>query len=394
MILVVNSGSSSIKFKLFETTNEVEAILDGLAERIGIDGRLKFEHNDQKYEYDNELKDHESAIQFILDKLIELKIIQNVEQITAVGFRTVHGAEISQSTLIDENLINKLKENIKLAPLHNPGGIVAIEAVSKIMPKAKLVACFDTAFHQTMPEVNYLYTTPYEWYEKHGVRKYGFHGISYQYITSKCESIFNKKSENLNLVICHLGNGASICCVKDGKSYDTSMGLTPLAGLMMGTRSGDVDPSIAEYMAKELNTDIFEITKSLNKESGVLGISGVSSDMRDVGAAALNGDKRAILAIEKYTQLVADFIVKYANYLDNIDGIIFTAGIGENSTSIRRKVIEKVKLLQLKIDENKNSNRKYDDFMLISADDSKIPVYAIRTNEEKMICLETLKLTK
>ncbi|UWD34678.1 acetate kinase [Mycoplasma cottewii] len=393
MILVVNSGSSSIKFKLFETTNGVEAILDGLAERIGIDGRLKFEHNDQKYVYDDELKDHESAIKFILDKLIELKIIDNVEQITGVGFRTVHGGEISQSTLIDENVLNKIKENIKLAPLHNPGAIVAIEAVSKLMPKAKLVSCFDTAFHQTMPEVNYLYSTPYSWYEKHRVRKYGFHGISYQYITSKCESIFNKKSEDLNLIVCHLGNGASICCVKNGKSHDTSMGLTPLAGLMMGTRSGDVDPSIAEYMAKELNTDIFEITKSLNKESGLLGMSGISADMRDVTDAYLKGDKRAILTIEKYAQTVADFIVKYANYLDNVDGIVFTAGIGENSSLIRKIIIEKVKLLQVKIDENKNTS-KYDDFMLISTDDSKVPVYAIRTNEEKMICLDTLKLTK
>ncbi|AGJ90604.1 acetate kinase [Mycoplasma putrefaciens] len=394
MILVVNSGSSSIKFKLFDIKNEPVAILDGLAERISIDnGRLKFEHHEQKYLYETELKDHESTIQLILDKLIELKIIANVEEITAVGFRVVHGGKISKSSVIDQNLLEQIKENVKLAPLHNPGAIVAIEAVSKLMPKAKLVACFDTAFHQTMPEINYLYTTPYKWYEKHNVRKYGFHGISYQYITSKCENIFNKKSENLNLIICHLGNGASICCVKNGQSYDTSMGLTPLSGLMMGTRSGDVDPSIIEYMAKELNTDVFEITKALNKESGLLGMSTISADMRDVEQAYQNHDPKAIVAIEKYTQTVADFIVKYANYLDDIDGIVFTAGVGENGSLIRDLIIQKLRLLKVELDKVKNQT-KYDDFNLISTNNSQLPVYAIRTNEEKMICLDTLNLTK
>ncbi|QVK06208.1 acetate kinase [Mycoplasma mycoides] len=393
MILVINSGSSSIKFKLFDTSKTIEPILDGLAERIGIDGFLKFEHNNQKYKFEDPLPDHEHAIQLILNKLLELKIISNIDEINGVGFRVVHGGQISHSSIITDEILSKIQDSVKLAPLHNPAAIIAIKAVKKLMPNTNMVACFDTAFHQTMPEVNYLYTVPYKWYEEFGVRKYGFHGISYEYIVNKSSEILNKKKENLNLIVCHLGNGASISCIKDGKTYDTSMGLTPLAGLMMGTRSGDIDVSICEYIAKQTNTDIFTITQTLNKQSGLLGLSQVSADMRDVLEQYDKNDKKAVIAVEKYVQIVADFIVKYANYLDNIDAVVFTAGIGENADVIRDLICKKVKLLDLQIDQDKNQ-AKYSDYKLISSEESKIPVYAIRTNEEKMICLDTLNLIK
>ncbi|WP_434329169.1 acetate kinase [Mycoplasma capricolum] len=393
MILVINSGSSSIKFKLFDTSKAIEPILDGLAERIGIDGFLKFEHNNQKYKFEDPLPNHEHAIQLILNKLLELKIISNIDEIKGVGFRVVHGGEISHSSIINEEVLQKIQESVKLAPLHNPAAIIAIKAVKKLMPNTSMVACFDTAFHQTMPQVNYLYSVPYKWYEEFGVRKYGFHGISYEYIVNKCEEILNKKKEHLNLIVCHLGNGASISCIKDGKSYDTSMGLTPLAGLMMGTRSGDIDVSICEYVAKQTNSDIFAITQILNKQSGLLGLSQNSADMRDVLEQYDRNDKKAIIAVEKYVQVVADFIVKYANYLDSIDAVVFTAGIGENADVIRDLICKRVKLLGLQIDQEKNES-KYWDYKLISSEKSKIPVYAIRTNEEKMICLDTLNLIK
>jgi len=393
MILVVNSGSSSIKFKLFNDENQkVSPIVEGLAERIGIDGFIKIEYQGTKHTYDNQLPNHEVAIKIILDQLIALKAIDNLAEITGVGFRVVHGGKISHSSIIDDQIYGEIKENVKLAPLHNPGALVAIDAVKKLIPETKMVACFDTAFHQTMPEINYLYSTPYNWYTDYEVRKYGFHGISYQYITQKMGSILNKPVTDLNLIVCHLGNGASITCVKNGQSYDTSMGLTPLAGLMMGTRSGDVDPSIVQYMIKQLDSDVNTVTDLLNKESGVKGVSGISADMRDVGDAYEENNPRAVLALEKYSQIVADFIVKYANYLNNkIDGIVFTAGIGENSTLVKKLIIEKVHLLNTELDSELNTFG-FADYKLISTKSSQVPVYAVRTDEETMICLDTLKL--
>ncbi|AVN60066.1 acetate kinase [Mesoplasma entomophilum] len=396
MILVVNAGSSSIKFRLFNDTdkNNPIDILDGLAERITIDGAVSFKYEGNKYEYKVDLPNHEIAIKFILDKLIELNIISNVEEINAVGFRVVHGGTISESSVINEKVFNTIKDAIKLAPLHNPGAITAIEAIKKVMPKAKLVACFDTAYHQTLAEEQYLYAVPYSWYKEHGVRKYGFHGISYQYIAEKMSEVLNKPKDELNLIVCHLGNGASITCIKNGKSFDTTMGLTPLAGVMMGTRSGDIDPSIIEYMCKELKTDVSKITNILNKESGLLGLSGKSSDMRDVTGGYFKGDEDYKRALNKYTQVAADYIIRFANLLGrDIDGIVFTAGVGENSIHTRQFILEKLPLLDIKIDTAKN-DESYGDYKYISSADSKIKVLAVRTNEELMICKDTISLTK
>ncbi|ATQ35207.1 acetate kinase [Mesoplasma entomophilum] len=396
MILVVNAGSSSIKFRLFNDTdkNNPIDILDGLAERITIDGAVSFKYEGNKYEYKVDLPNHEIAIKFILDKLIELNIISNVEEINAVGFRVVHGGTINESSVINEKVFNTIKDAIKLAPLHNPGAITAIEAIKKVMPKAKLVACFDTAYHQTLAEEQYLYAVPYSWYKEHGVRKYGFHGISYQYIAEKMSEVLNKPKDKLNLIVCHLGNGASITCIKNGKSFDTTMGLTPLAGVMMGTRSGDIDPSIIEYMCKELKTDVSKITNILNKESGLLGLSGKSSDMRDVTGGYFKGDEDYKRALNKYTQVAADYIIRFANLLGrDIDGIVFTAGVGENSIHTRQFILEKLPLLDIKIDTAKN-DESYGDYKYISSADSKIKVLAVRTNEELMICKDTISLTK
>lgn len=396
MILVVNAGSSSIKFRLFNDSdikNPID-ILDGLAERIKVDGAVSFKYDGQKYEYEVALPNHEVAIKFILDKLIELNIISNVDDINAVGFRIVHGGTISNSSIIDEAVFDKIKDAVKLAPLHNPGAITAIEAVKKVMPKAKMVACFDTAFHQTLAEEQYLYAVPYSWYQQYGVRKYGFHGISYQYITEKMSEVLNKPKDKLNLIVCHLGNGASITCIKNGKSFDTTMGLTPLAGVMMGTRSGDIDPSIIEYMCKQLNTDVSKITNILNKEAGLLGVSGKSSDMRDVTGGYFKGDEDFKRALNKYTQVAADYIIRFANLLGHdIDAIVFTAGVGENSVHTRQFTLEKLPLLDIKIDMAKNEER-YKDYKYISAADSKVKVLAVRTNEELMICNDTINLTK
>ncbi|AVN63414.1 acetate kinase [Mesoplasma florum] len=396
MILVVNAGSSSIKFRLFNDlykSNPID-ILDGLAERITVDGAVSFKYEGKKYEYNLELPNHEVAIKFILDKLIELNIISNVDDINAVGFRVVHGGTISKSSIIDQKVFDTIKDAVKLAPLHNPGAITAIEAIEKVMPKAKLVACFDTAYHQTLAEEQYLYAVPYSWYKEHGVRKYGFHGISYQYIAEKMSEVLAKPKDQLNLIVCHLGNGASITCIKNGKSFDTTMGLTPLAGVMMGTRSGDIDPSIIEYMCKELQMDVSKITNILNKESGLLGLSGKSSDMRDVTGGYFKGDEDYKRALNKYTEVAADYIIRFANLLGhNIDGIVFTAGVGENSIHTRQFILEKLPLLDIEIDNTKNEE-SYGDYKYISSPNSKIKVLAVRTNEELMICKDTINLTK
>ncbi|ALD66792.1 acetate kinase [Spiroplasma cantharicola] len=394
MILVVNAGSSSIKFKLFNIKDIKNPIstLDGLAERISVDGKLTIEINGEKHVFESEMKDHLEAVKLILSKFTELKVIGKPEDIKGIGFRVVHGGDKIVKTVELTNDIKKtIEDNIRLAPLHNPGALTSINAFQASLPNAKLVGCFDTSYHQTMPEINYMYTTPYKWYTDYKVRKYGFHGISYEYIVYKAQEIFNKKQDKLNLIVCHLGNGGSICAIKNGKSYNTTMGLTPLAGLMMGTRSGDIDPSIIQYISKETGKDIYEITDILNKQSGLQGVSEVSSDMRDVIAAAEKGNKKASLAVELYTQIVADFIVKFANQInDKIDGIIFTAGVGENAGVIREKVTQKCGLLDLNIDSNLN-DEKYSDYLVISSAKSKMPILKVRTNEELMICNQTLK---
>lgn len=397
MILVVNAGSSSIKFKLYKVSGETtpQAFVEGLAERIGVDGALTLKLNGEKKEYADEMKNHEMAVQSILNRFQENNVIKNINDIKGVGFRIVHGGvKVVQPVELTSAMKKVVEENIKLAPLHNPGALTAINAFEKNMPNAKLVGCFDTSFHQTMPEENFLYPVPYAWYQDHAIRKYGFHGISYEYITQKTASILNQAVSDTNLIICHLGNGASICCVKNGKSIDTTMGLTPLAGIMMGTRTGDIDPSIHQYVAKQMGLNIEEITDILNKQSGLLGVSGISSDMREVTAAVENGDQRAQLTLTMWSQRIADFIVKYANLLEGkVDGIVFTAGVGENSKVANSAILEKVKILNIDFD-HQAIGAGYDDFMKISTSKSQYQIFKIRTDEELMICGETLKFLK
>ncbi|WP_338969415.1 acetate kinase [Spiroplasma endosymbiont of Labia minor] len=393
MILIVNSGSSSIKFKMYENKNEhLNILVEGIAERINVDGILKIKFNNQIYEYKDKLNDHLSAVDSILTKFEELNIIENIDNIKGIGFRIVHGGEkIIKPCIITKEVIEIIKRNIKLAPLHNPGALAAITAFKQTVPKAKLIGCFDTSFHTTMPKHNFLYAIPYEYYEKLGARKYGFHGISYDYITSKVAKILDRNENNLNLIICHLGNGASIACVKNGKSYDTSMGLTPLAGLVMGTRCGDIDSSIIDFLIKNTEQTLDDVFNVLNKKSGLLGISGISSDMRDICQAKNEGNERAILAFNIYAQKIADYIVKYANLLEGeIDAIIFTAGIGENAADVRKAVIDYIKIMKLDMDDNLN-NKNYYDYLKINNDDSEYKIFKIRTDEELMICQEVQK---
>ncbi|QEH62248.1 acetate kinase [Spiroplasma chinense] len=393
MILIVNAGSSSIKFKLYSIEGKTpNALVEGLAERITVDGALTIKVGDQKHEFDDKMSDHLEAVTSILNRFKELEVIKNEEDIKGIGFRIVHGGDkVVKPVELTDEMKKVVEENIRLAPLHNPGALTAINAFESKMPKAKLVGCFDTSFHQTMPKEKFLYPTPYSWYEDHAVRKYGMHGISYDYITLKAAEMLNKKIDDVNLIICHLGNGASICCVKNGKSLDTTMGLTPLAGVMMGTRAGDIDSSIIQYISKETGMDLNQVTDALNKESGLLGVSGISSDMRDVTTAVEKGDERATLALDMYATRISDYIVKYANYLENkVDAIIFTAGVGENSAAAKKAVIDKVKLLNVTLDDTKNS-QGYDDYLEISTPDSQVPIYKVRTDEELMICNTVLK---
>jgi len=389
MILVINSGSSSIKFKLFTTDRLV--IVDGMAERIGIDGSLTINYQNQEHTQAYNFPNHEVALKTVLDQLVALKVIQNLDEITGVGFRVVHGGKLSTAAIINDQVYNEIKAAVKLAPLHNPGAIVAIDAIKKLLPNSVEVACFDTAFHQTMPEVNYLYPTPYDWFTDYGVRKYGFHGISFQYITQKMGELLNKKTSELNLVVLHLGNGASACAIQNGKSLDTSMGLTPLAGLMMGTRSGDVDPSIIQYMVQNADRDVNEITSQLNHESGLKGVSGISADMRDITAAYHQKNPRAILALERYTQTIADYLVRYVNLLHGqVDAVVFTAGIGEHSVIVRKMVMEKSILLASAIDDGQNEATR--GINIISQTTARYPIYVVPTDEETMICQETQRL--
>lgn len=400
MILIINAGSSSIKFQLYDINNEQYIVkCKGLAERIGIDGKLTFEYGSpiNKESKNLLLSDHNVTAKIILEQLKEKNIIKDFKDVAGVGHRIVHGStKITKSVIVNDEVIKTIKECIKLAPLHNPAGLAALTAFQNVI-KNPHIAVFDTTFHTTMPKINYTYPVPNSWTNQYSVRRYGFHGISYQYIIKKLSEIIKKPINEINTIVCHLGNGASICAIKNGKSYNTSMGFTPLAGLMMGTRSGDIDPSIIEYMANELKSNsnnqpllASEVTNILNKQSGLLGISG-SSDLRDI-IAKKDEDPNSMFALQLFTKRIADFIVQYQNDLENkVDALVFTAGIGENSNLIRQMVIGKVKTLNLSLDEDKN-NQNYDDYLLISNLKSQCNIYKIRTNEELMICQDTLDL--
>ncbi len=393
-ILVINAGSSSIKFQLYEITanKEFNPICKGLAERIFVDGKTTIKYNNNEFVSDTPLSNHNVAAEVILELLKSQNVIQNFNEIIAVGHRIVHGGEkIKESVIVNDDITKIIAENIKLAPLHNPAGLSTLKAFQAVA-NCPHIAVFDTTFHTTMPKINYIYPVPYNWYTDYNVRRYGFHGISYHYIINKLSLILNKPVSNINAIVCHLGNGASICAIKNGKSYNTSMGFTPLAGLMMGSRSGDIDPAIHQYIAEQLNLDIVGVVNKLNNESGLLGISQISSDTREVSRVAKDGNIQAQFTLELYAKRVVDYITQYQNDLDNkVDAIVFTAGIGENSALIREMIIKNIKTMALDYNRGKNS-QSYDDYLQISNDLSSVAIYAIRTNEELMICEETYRL--
>lgn len=392
-ILVINCGSSSLKYQLFDMDNE-EVLVKGLVERIGIDGsRLKQEKGDDEYIIEEDMKDHTEAVKHVFDAITDKEngVISDLSEIDAVGHRFVHGGEkITKSVVIDDEVKEAVKEYSKFAPLHNPANMMGLEACEKLLPNVKNVAVFDTAFHQTMPEENFLYGIDYKYYEDQAVRKYGFHGTSHDFITQKTAKVLEKDQKDLNMISCHLGNGSSICAVKEGKSFDTTMGLTPLEGLVMGTRSGDLDPTVVTFLMNEYGYDTKKMDNVLNKESGVLGVSGVSSDFRDLENAANDGNKRADIALKMFANRAKRYVAGYMAEVGNVDAIVFTGGIGENSATMRADIMKGFEQFGIKIDPEKNNVRG--GCHLISTDDSKVKVFVIATNEELMIARDTKKL--
>ena len=395
-ILCVNAGSSSLKFQLVEMPEE-KLIISGYIEKIGLkDSFWTTKVNGEKVKGERYLKNHKEAAEVLIEELLKHKAVESLDEIKGVGHRVLHGGEkYSDSVIITDEVIQDIKDLTKLGPLHHPGNLAGIEAMQKALPGVPMVAVYDTAFHQTMPKVNYMYPVPMEWYTKYGVRKYGFHGTSHKYITLKMKEKLGK--DDVNLIICHIGSGASISAIKDGKCYDTSMGITPLDGLMMGTRSGAIDPSILEYVSKESGESLEDLTNDLNKKSGLLGISGYS-DSRDVEAARAAGDKNATLALDMYNDRIAKYIAEYYIKLDGeVDALVFTAGVGENGIEARKEIIRRLNALGIKVDEEKNSkiaSYKNENEGIISSDDSSVPVYVLPTNEEIMIIKDTYNLVK
>ena len=388
-ILAVNAGSSSLKFTLIELP-EKNVVASGLFEKIGINGSCyTIKYNGEKVKKEVNLVDHSVAVRILMEELINMGIISSLDEIEGVGHRMVHGGqEFTESVVLTEDVLARVAKYNELAPLHNPANIMGVKAFMKALPNTIQVGVFDTAFHTTMKEAEYLYPVPYEWYEKYGVRKYGFHGTSHRFINKTISEYFGRN--DLKVISCHIVNGGSITAIDSGKVIDTSMGFTPLAGIMMGTRSGDIDASMLSYLEGKTGKSLEELTNDLNKKSGLLGVSGVSSDSRDVEMAADEGNERAILAQEMYAKKIANYIAMYNNLLGGADVITLTAGVGENSKTMRKSIIEKIASLGVKIDDEKNDFRG--EFRLISTDDSKIPVYVVPTDEELMIAMDTMEL--
>lgn len=392
-VLVINCGSSSLKFQLINSESE-KVLAKGLCERIGIDGSLTYQPaGGEKVKSDKAMPTHTEAIQFVIDALTDAEtgVVKSLDEIGAVGHRVVHGGEkFASSVVITDEVKAAIEECNDLAPLHNPANLIGIEACESLMPSTPQVVVFDTAFHQTMPEKAYMYGLPYEYYEKYKVRRYGFHGTSHSFVSKRVAEIVGKPYNATKTIVCHLGNGASISAVLNGESVDTSMGLTPLEGLVMGTRSGDIDPAIMEFVAKKENLDIAGIMNVLNKKSGVEGISGVSSDFRDLEEAADNGNARAALAIDVFAYRVAKYVGAYTAAMNGVDNIVFTAGIGENAGLVRTKVCSYLGYLGITIDEEANGKRGEE--IVISTPDSKVKVLVVPTNEELAIARETVAL--
>lgn len=395
-VLVLNCGSSSLKYQLIDMENEA-VLCKGLVERIGIDGSiLKHEKEglDGKHVVEQPMKDHKDAIGHVLSAVVDPAVgaVKEMKEIDAVGHRIVHGGEkFASSAVLTDEVIAAIRDCSDLAPLHNPANLMGVEACKAILPDVPMVGVFDTAFHQTMPEKSFMYGLPHELYKKHGVRRYGFHGTSHLYVSQKAAEMLGKKPEDLKIITCHLGNGASITAVDGGKSVDTSMGLTPLEGLIMGTRCGDIDPAIIPFVMKKEGLDADGVDKLMNKESGVYGMTGISSDFRDIEDAATEGNQLAINALDAYAQRVKKYIGAYAAEMNGVDAIVFTAGLGENGIGMREMICADMDFMGIKLDPEKNDVRGKD--RIISSDDSRVKVLLIPTNEELMIARDTLRLS-
>ena len=394
-VLVINCGSSSLKYQVLNSDTE-KVLAKGLCERIGIDGRLTYQPaGGEKEITDAPMPTHKEAIKLVLDALVNPKTgaLKSLSEIGAVGHRIVHGGEkFTSSVLINDEVIKTVEQCNDLAPLHNPANIIGINACRELMPNVPMVGVFDTAFHQTMPAKAYMYAVPYEYYEKYGIRRYGFHGTSHSFVSKRVAEVDGTDLAHSKIIVCHLGNGASVCAVKDGKSVDTSMGLSPLEGLVMGTRSGDIDPSAIELFADKEGMNIDEAVTVLNKKSGVQGVSGVSSDFRDLLDAAGKGNDRAQLALDMFAYRVAKYIGAYTAAMNGVDIIAFTAGIGENNGFIRKTICSYLGYLGISIDDQANDS--HGEEKLISTADSKVKVYVIPTNEELAICRETVAIVE
>lgn len=388
-ILSVNAGSSSLKFQMYEMPEE-KVLISGVFERIGIENSFyTIKLNGEKIKKEVVLSNHTDAVKILTNELLENNIVSDLSEIKAIGHRMVHGGEkYASSVLLTEDVITAVEELSDLAPLHNPANLVGVRAFKEVIPSAVAVGVFDTAFHQTMEEENFLYPVPYEWYKEYGVRKYGFHGTSHKYVSEKMASILGK--EETKIITCHIGNGGSLAAVKNGKCIDTSMGFTPNAGIIMGSRSGDIDASLIPFVMKKTGMNISEIDNALNKKSGLLGISGISSDSRDIEDGIKSGNDRCKLAQEMYVNKIVKYIAEYYVELGGADAIVFTAGVGENSITTRKQIIDKLACLGIKLDEERNNVRA--EVALISTDDSSVKVYVIPTDEEVMIARDTYKL--
>jgi len=395
-VLVLNSGSSSIKFQLFNMEEE-RVLAKGLVERIGIeDSAIEYENNNgQEVEKDIDIANHRDGIEHVIEMLLdsEVGVLEDIDEINAVGHRVVHGGEkFAHSTLITEEVIDKIEEVTPLAPLHNPHNLSGIKVCKELLPDKPQVGVFDTAFHQTMPEEAYTYAIPYEYYEEHGVRRYGFHGTSHKYVAKRCAALMDEDIEDLKIITCHLGNGASMAAVDGEKSIDTSMGMTPLEGLVMGTRSGDIDPAIIPFLMEKENLEAKEIDNILNKESGLLGVSGISNDSRDVRQAAHDGNHRAALADKVFNYRVRKYIGAYIAALNGVDAVVFTGGIGENAAGVREHILEKLNNLGFELDPEANKVRGEE--REITTEDSKVKAFVIPTNEELVIARDTKEIVK
>ena len=390
-IIAINAGSSSFKFELFEMPEETE-LARGLIERIGLDnGVFTITYGDEKEVIKRNFNDHKEAVDVMLDALVSRNIITSVEEIDGTGHRVVHGGEaFSKASLIDDDVVKKIEKLSEFAPLHNPANLMGIKAMRELLPKTVHVAVFDTSFHQTMPESSYLYSLPYKYYKDYRIRKFGFHGTSHQYVTLRASEILKRPLKELRLISCHLGNGASIAAVKAGESIDTSMGFTPLAGVTMGTRSGNIDPSLIPYIMEKTEKSAGEVLKVLNKESGLLGISGFSSDLRDITKEAKKGNERAEVALEIFSSSIHKYMGSYAARMGGVDAIIFTAGVGENSSLIREKVLDSLEFMGVYLDKKTNDETRGVE-ATISHPYSPVKVLVIPTDEEVMIAREVME---